>query len=228
MFRTLPSWAQNLLLASVNQPIKLRWTYTIWSFLTTFGHLTGEKTEMNFDRILVIVARYVHSPSLNIIIMTTRCSTKKMLILQKMTKIQHFRPTSPSWNCLSVKWEQTYPVNLLLVARYPRMSALMLWRVSFKRCWFYKNKSGYFFFESNGKIHIVQENFWINPLWLSGRSLKQRLTIHTIYLMRQSSSKNMHRSVVKGSCHVYALSLSAHWKKARTSYVSPYTTVQEE
>ena len=29
--------------------IALRWTYTIWSFLTTFGHLTGEKTEMNFD-----------------------------------------------------------------------------------------------------------------------------------------------------------------------------------
>ena len=55
----------------------------IWSFLTTLGHLTGEKTEMNFDRILVIVARYVHTLSLNIIIMTIRCSTPKMLILSK-------------------------------------------------------------------------------------------------------------------------------------------------
>ena len=55
----------------------------IWSFLTTFGHLTGEETEMNFDRILVIVARYVHTVSLNIIIMTIRCSTQKMLILPK-------------------------------------------------------------------------------------------------------------------------------------------------
>ena len=59
----------------------LRWTYTIWSFLTTFGHLTGEKTEMNFNRILVIVARYVHTLSLNIIIMTIRCNTQRMLIL---------------------------------------------------------------------------------------------------------------------------------------------------
>ena len=51
--------------------------------LTTFGHLTGEETGMNFDRILVIVARYVHTVSLNIIIMTIRCSTQKMLILSK-------------------------------------------------------------------------------------------------------------------------------------------------
>ena len=36
---------------------------------------------MKFDRILVIVARYVHTVSLNIIIMTIRCSTQKMLIL---------------------------------------------------------------------------------------------------------------------------------------------------
>ena len=50
--------------------------HTIWSFLATFGHLTGEKTVMNFDQNLVIVARYVHSLSLNIIIMTQR-----MLIL---------------------------------------------------------------------------------------------------------------------------------------------------
>ena len=44
-----------------------------------------EETGMNFARILVIVARYVHtvSLSLNIIIMTIQCSTKKMLILSK-------------------------------------------------------------------------------------------------------------------------------------------------
>ena len=51
--------------------------------LTTFGHLTGEETGMNFGRILVIVARYVHTVSLNIIIMTIRYSTQKMLILSK-------------------------------------------------------------------------------------------------------------------------------------------------
>ena len=51
--------------------------------LTTFGHLTGEETEMNCDRILVIVDRYVHTVSLNIIIMTIRRSTQKMLILSK-------------------------------------------------------------------------------------------------------------------------------------------------
>ena len=35
-----------------------------------FCHLTGEETGMNFDRVLVIVARYVHTVSLNIIPMT--------------------------------------------------------------------------------------------------------------------------------------------------------------
>ena len=45
--------------------------------LTTFGHLTGEETGMNFDRILVLVARYIHTVSLNIIIMTIQRSTKK-------------------------------------------------------------------------------------------------------------------------------------------------------
>ena len=72
----------------------LRWTYTIWSFLTTFGHLTGEKTVMNFDRIRVIVSRYVHT--LNIIIMTMRCGTLKNADSDKSIKIQHFTPTSPN------------------------------------------------------------------------------------------------------------------------------------
>ena len=35
-----------------------------------------------------------------------------------MIKIQHFRPTSPNWKHLTVKWEQTFPANLLIVARY--------------------------------------------------------------------------------------------------------------
>ena len=42
---------------------------------------------MNFDRILVIVARYVHTVSLNFIIMTIRCSTKKNADSVKMIKI---------------------------------------------------------------------------------------------------------------------------------------------
>ena len=36
----------------------------------------------------------------------------------KMIKIQHFRPISPNWNCLTVKWEQTFQANLVIVARY--------------------------------------------------------------------------------------------------------------
>ena len=42
---------------------------------------------MNFDRILVIVARDVHTVSLNIIIVTIQCSTKKIADSVKMIKI---------------------------------------------------------------------------------------------------------------------------------------------
>ena len=50
---------------------------------------------MNFDRILVIVARYVHTVSLNIIIMTIRCSAQNNADSVKIIKIQHFRHISP-------------------------------------------------------------------------------------------------------------------------------------
>ena len=52
-----------------------------------FWPSTGEKTEMNFDRILVIVARYVRTVSLNIIIMTIPCSTKINADSVKMIKL---------------------------------------------------------------------------------------------------------------------------------------------
>ena len=50
---------------------------------------------MNFDRILVIVARYVHTVSLNIIIMNHTMQHSKNADSVEMIKIQHFRPTSP-------------------------------------------------------------------------------------------------------------------------------------
>ena len=47
-------------------------------------------------------------------------------------------------------------------------------------------------------VHIVQRNFWINPC---DRSLKQRLTIHTIYPYETKQRSKYARSVVKGPCH---------------------------
>ena len=99
----------------------------------------------------------------------------------------------------------------------PRMSVSMLWKLPFKECWFCKNKSWYFLFESNGYVHIVQEHFWINHCdsvvdhWSKGWPC-------TPYIhMRQNSGQKMHGQF-------YALPLSAPWKKARTSYISSYTS----
>ena len=45
--------------------IYLRFHYTIWLFMTSFGYHIGEKTEAICDRIWVVVPRYDHTISLN-------------------------------------------------------------------------------------------------------------------------------------------------------------------
>ena len=114
----------------------------------------------------------------------------------KMIKIQHFRPTSPNWTCLTVKWEQTFPANLLIVARYDysksqdvRINAL---KAAVYSMLILPKSKWIFFLWIERLVHIVQGNFWINPCdsvvdhWSKGWP-------YTPYiLMRQSSGQNMH------------------------------------
>ena len=112
-----------------------------------------------------------------------------------MIKIQHFRPTSPNWNCLTVKWEQTSPANLLIVARYdyssPRMSVLMLWKLPFKACRFCRNQSGYFSLNRTASTYCTRK-FCINPCDSVVDHWSKDWPDTPYNLMWQSSGQNMH------------------------------------
>ena len=60
-------------------PVKVDQYYLV--IVTAFDHQIGEKTEVNFDRVLATVPRYDHTLSLNIIIMNIQSNTERMLIL---------------------------------------------------------------------------------------------------------------------------------------------------
>ena len=64
--------------------------------------------------------------------------------------------------------------------------------------------------------YFTPRKYWLitqeaMALWLSGGSLKQRLTIHTIYPYATKQRLKYARSVVKRPCHVYALKESSHF-----------------
>ena len=155
----------------------------------------------------------------------------------EMIKIQHFRPTSPIWNCLTAKWEQTFPANLLIVARYDYSKSQNVWINALKAdvlsMLILPKSKWIFFLWIKRLIHIVQGNFWINPYdsvvdhWIKGWP-------YTPYiLMRQSSSQNLHGQwlrELKGPCHIYTLKESScfiyfsilHCPRRATTSVSAY------
>ena len=113
----------------------------------------------------------------------------------KMIKIQHFRPTSPNWNCLTAKWEQNFPANLLIVARYDYSKSQNVCINALKAAVYsmliLPKSKWIFFLWIEWLVHIVQGNFWINPCdsvvdhWSKGWP-------YTPYiLMQQSSGQNM-------------------------------------
>ena len=63
-------------------------------------------------------------------------------------------------------------------------------------------KSKWIFFSLNRTANTYFTRKLLNkPLWLSGRSLKQMLTIHTIHPYATKQRSKYARSVVKGPCH---------------------------
>ena len=126
----------------------------------------------------------------------------------KMIKIHHFRPTSPNWNCLTVKREQNFPAKLLIVAWYDYSKSQNVCINALKAA--AKIKVDIFSLNRMASTYCTRKLLNL-PLWLSGRSLKQRLTIHTIYPYSTKQRSKYARSVVKGPYHVYASPLSAHF-----------------
>ena len=95
------------------------YTCTILSFFTSFDHLTGEKTEVNFDRILAKGARYDHTLSMNNITMAIRISTERMQVLKKNEDVNStFQTYFPQLKSSYSESRANFRVNLPMAARY--------------------------------------------------------------------------------------------------------------